>query len=125
MSEKDTNTVHIPVNDQFHLTEIRASEQLIGVCGFDGVTRGHRAELGYWLAKRYWGQGIMTAVTDAACRHMIDQFELVRLVAYVFPQNVASARVLEKIGFRFEGLLPKHFQKEGRFIDARLYGLVP
>ena len=32
-------------------------DQLIGGCGFDGLTYGHRAEVGYWLAKPYWGQG--------------------------------------------------------------------
>jgi RimJ/RimL family protein N-acetyltransferase len=99
---------------------------LIGGCGFDGfqVGRSHRAELGYWLAKPYWGRGIMTAVVQRLCRHAFDEFELAKITAHVFSYNPASARVLEKSGFEQEGFLRKHFLKDGKFIDARLFALL-
>jgi RimJ/RimL family protein N-acetyltransferase len=103
-----------------------AENALIGGCGFDGFHLGksHRAEIGYWLAKPYWGKGIMTAVVKRICRHAFEEFGLLRITAHVFSHNVASARVLEKCGFQPEGFLQKHFLKDGKFIDARLFALL-
>jgi [ribosomal protein S5]-alanine N-acetyltransferase len=99
---------------------------LIGGCGFSGLQIGksHRAEIGYWLAKPYWGRGIMTAVVRKACEFALAEFNLVRIEAHVFAENVASAKVLEKCGFVQEGYLRKHFLKDGNYLDVRLYGLV-
>jgi ribosomal-protein-alanine N-acetyltransferase len=103
-----------------------ADDALIGGCGFDGfqVGKSHRGEVGYWLAKPFWGRGIMTAVVQRVCRHGFEEFGLAKITAHVFPHNPASARVLEKCGFREEGFLRKHFLKDGQFIDARLFGLL-
>jgi RimJ/RimL family protein N-acetyltransferase len=99
---------------------------LIGGCGFEGFQIGesHRAEIGYWLAKPYWGRGIMTAVIREVCRFAFDEWDLLKITAHVFSFNVASARVLEKCGFEQEGYLKKHFLKDGQLIDARLFGLL-
>jgi RimJ/RimL family protein N-acetyltransferase len=101
-------------------------ESLIGGCGFDGfqVGKSHRAEVGYWLAKPYWGRSIMTAVVQRVCQHAFEEFGLVKISAHVFTFNRASARVLEKCGFQEEGFLRKHFFKDGQFIDARLFALL-
>ena len=108
--------VHFAIRD--------GDEQLIGGCGFDDLAYGHRAEIGYWLAKPFWGQGIMTDVVRSACAFAISKWKLVRIQAHVFEANRASGRVLEKNGFVLEGLLRKHHRKNGRFIDSNLYGLV-
>ncbi len=101
-------------------------EELIGGLGFTDFEIGssHRAEIGYWLAKPYWGQGIMTAAVRAACAFACDEWELVKIVAHVFVNNPASARVLEKNGFVQEGYLRKHLRKDGRYLDALLFGLL-
>ena len=99
-------------------------DRLIGVCGMDGLVYGHRAEIGYWLGKPYRGRGIMTEVVRSVCEFAFDEWQLVRIAAYVFVQNPASARVLEKAGFTLEGILRKQHQKDGNFIDAKLYALV-
>jgi RimJ/RimL family protein N-acetyltransferase len=103
-----------------------ADDALIGGCGFDGLQGGksHRAEVGYWLARPFWGRGIMTAVVQRACRHAFAEFGLVKITAHVFPHNQASARVLDKCGFQEEGFLRKHFLKGGQFVDARLFALL-
>jgi RimJ/RimL family protein N-acetyltransferase len=106
---------------QFAIRE--ANEALIGACGFEGLVYGHRAEIGYWLAKPYWGRGIMTDVVHAMCDFGFAEWNLVRITAHVFDFNVASARVLEKNGFQFEGVLHKQHCKAGRFLDSRLYAL--
>ncbi len=108
--------VHFAIRDQ--------DDQLIGGCGFDGLSYGHRAEIGYWLAKPYWGQGIMTEALRSACDFALTEWKLVRITAHVFDFNQASARVLEKSGFEFEGLLRKHHKKNGQFLDSKLYALV-
>jgi RimJ/RimL family protein N-acetyltransferase len=103
-----------------------AAEALIGGCGFDGfqVGQSHRAEVGYWLAKPFWGRGIMTAVVQRVCRHAFEEFGLGKITAHVFSHNPASARVLEKCGFQQEGFLRKHFLKDGQYLDVRLFGLL-
>ena len=102
--------------------------KLIGDINFEREaaerSRSHRAEVGYWLAKPFWGRGIMTAVVAAACRQAVATLELTRITANVFSFNAASARVLEKCGFEQEGYLKKHYFKDGQFIDAKAYGLV-
>lgn len=101
-------------------------EFFIGGCGFVGLEIGksHRAEIGYWLAKPYWGQGIMTAIVRRLCEFAFAEFGLVKIEALVFAENVASAKVLEKCGFVQEGYLRKHHLKDGKYLDARLFGLV-
>lgn len=107
-----------------HFAIRKHDDQLIGGCGFDGLCYGHRAEIGYWLAKPYWGQGIMTDVVRSICQYANEEWKLVRITAHVFDFNIASARVLEKNGFEFEGLLRKHHKKDGKFLNSKLYALV-
>ena len=66
----------------------------------------------------------MTSVVKAVCRHTFDELDLVKITAYVFATNDASARVLEKCGLEQEGFCPKHFEKDGEYIDVRWLGLV-
>lgn len=103
---------------------LREHESLIGSIGFDDLTPGHKAEIGYWLAKDWWGRGIMTAAVGKACEQAVARWNLVRITAHVFEANIASARVLEKNGFQYEGLLRKHHLKDGRFLNSRLFALV-
>ena len=105
-------------------------EMLIGGIGLEGPGQGagsertHRGEIGYWLAKRYWGKGIMTNAVTAVCRHAFENLQLVKITAHVFSNNAASARVLEKCGFAKEGYLKKQFVKDEQFIDAQVFGLL-
>src|ERR1043166_5166836 len=103
-----------------------ADEAWIGSFGFQEleVGKSHRAEIGYALAKPFWGRGIMTEVVGRMCRHAFDELCLVKLTASVVSDNTASARVLEKNGFQEEGLLRKHYLKDGKPIDARVFGLL-
>ena len=109
-----------------HFAIRRSDNSLIGGCGFDGfeIGKSHRAEVGYWLAKPLWGRGSMTAVVGRMCQHAFAEFGLTKINAHVFSHNPASARVLEKCGFQQEGFLRRHFQKDGQFLDARLFALL-
>jgi [ribosomal protein S5]-alanine N-acetyltransferase len=103
-----------------------AEAKLIGVVSADDfeVSTTHRAEIGYWLARDYWGQGIMTDALRAYVRYAFLELQLQRLTAHVFEFNVGSARVLEKNGFKLEGRLRKHICKDGELLDGRFYGLL-
>lgn len=95
----------------------------IGAIGFRDFDAGrdHASEIGYWLAKPWWGQGIMPQVIAAVCRYGFDALGLERIAAGVFAGNTPSCRVLEKCGFQFEGVLRRYYVKDGRLIDAHLY----
>jgi [ribosomal protein S5]-alanine N-acetyltransferase len=101
------------------------SGKLIGGCGFHELNTldVDRAEIGYWLARPYWGRGIMTATIQGLCQYAHEELKIRRLEAYVFDFNVASCRVLEKCGFRLKGRLHDHYRKDGRVFDALLYAL--
>lgn len=104
----------------------RDDGEMIGAVGADSLKIGasHRAEIGYWLARPYWGQGIMTDAVGAYVRYAFGELNLLRLTAHVFAFNVGSARVLEKNGFRLEGRLRKHFRKGETLYDAYCFGLL-
>jgi [ribosomal protein S5]-alanine N-acetyltransferase len=109
-----------------HFAIRSADDALIGGCGLNDfeIGKSHRAEVGYWLAKPLWGRGIMTAVVQRVCQHAFADFGVVKIIAHVSTLNPASARVLEKCGFVQEGLLLKHFLKDGQFIDVKLFALL-
>ncbi|MGV3663131.1 MAG: GNAT family N-acetyltransferase [Prosthecobacter sp.] len=103
------------------------SGRLIGEVELSPGDRGkeHCAEIGYWLAKPFWGRGIMTAVVRAVVEHGFREHGLLRIIAPIFVVNGASARVLEKAGFHIEApLLRKQYLRDGQIFDGRLYVLI-
>lgn len=104
----------------------RADGFLVGGIGFHDFELGksHRAEVGYWLAKPYWGKGIMTETVKKVSDFGFQEFGLVRITANVFDFNIGSARVLEKVGFQLEGNLRKHYKKDGNIFDGKLYARI-
>lgn len=105
----------------------RASDNyLIGGIGFHNYIIGtnHKAELGYWLAKPYWNKGIMTSAIKKVTEYAFKELGLIRITAYIFDFNIASAKVLEKAGYRCEGLLRSHFKKDGKIFDGKLYAIL-
>ncbi len=104
----------------------QADGKLIGCISADALEPGttHKAEIGYWLARPFWGRGIMTDVVRSYVDYAFSELNVVRLTAHTFEFNLASARVLEKNGFKLEGRLRKHLMKDGKLIDARFYGLL-
>ena len=93
-----------------------------GIGAHPGVgERAVGAELGYWLGRRYWGQGRMTRIVGAFAPWAIDVLALQRLQATVLDFNAASARVLQKNGFSEEGVLRRAVRKHGVVHDLRLF----
>ncbi|MHC5538187.1 GNAT family N-acetyltransferase [Singulisphaera rosea] len=92
----------------------------VGLVLHDDVER-HSAEIGYWLGQSYWGRGIATAVVRAMTEWAFTHLDVCRIYAAVFEWNPASARVLEKSGYQFEGRLRRSVTKDGKTIDQLLY----
>jgi RimJ/RimL family protein N-acetyltransferase len=82
------------------------------------------AEIGYWLGEEFWGRGIVTEALIAVTDHAFANHDLCRLFAHVFDWNPASARVLEKAGYAFEGRMRKSVTKEGQTIDQLMYAMI-
>jgi [ribosomal protein S5]-alanine N-acetyltransferase len=92
----------------------------IGVHPGEDVHR-HTATMGYWLGEEFWGRGVMTEAVTAVTDFCFENFLLRRISAEVFANNPASARVLEKAGFTFEGRLKNNVLKDGKLLDSLLY----
>lgn len=83
-----------------------------------------RAELIYWLGQTYWGSGYATEAVRAALGFGFETLDLNRIHASYFTSNHASARVMEKAGMRFEGVLREHHVKAGQALDLGSYGIL-
>jgi len=79
------------------------------------------AEMGYWLAEVYWGQGIMTKAIQEIVEYGFKTFDIVRIFARPFSTNLKSQRILEKAGFELEARLKKTLFKNGEFMDELIY----
>ncbi|MGG0824105.1 GNAT family protein [Paenibacillus turicensis] len=100
------------------IIEDRDSGRAIGTCGFLGYESEHfRAELGYDLLEDYWGKGLMKEVIQEVATFGFEQIGLNKIEAKVTPENMASQRLLEKLGFSREGLLRQHEFEKGSFVD--------
>ncbi|HKS09482.1 MAG TPA: GNAT family protein [Pyrinomonadaceae bacterium] len=82
------------------------------------------AEIGYWLSEEFWGRGITTEALIAVTDYAFSHYDVCRLFAHVFDWNGASARVLEKAGYTFEGRLRKSVTKDGQTIDQLMYAII-
>ncbi len=80
-------------------------DELIGVIGYNLQTDiySHSGEIGYWIGEPFWGQGIVSIAINEIIDHAFNITKLKRLYTSVFEHNIASARVLEKAGFFYEG----------------------
>lgn len=102
---------------------IEINEEVVGGIGLDKIY-GHCAEIGYWLGKKYWGRGIMTAAVKLVTKYGFEKLGLRRIYAFAFLFNKVSAAVLKNAGYKYEGKLRKHVQKDNKFLDDLLFAKV-
>ena len=102
---------------------IEVNSEVVGSIGIYPQSDIHEknAEIGYWLAEAYWGQGIMTKAIQEIVEYGFRTFDLVRIFARPFSTNLKSQRVLEKAGFELEARLKKALFKNGEFMDELIY----
>ena len=104
---------------------ISINDEVAGVIEFKPGLDIYRktAVLGYWLGEPFWGNGIMTEAIALITGYAFKNFELLRIQSHVNANNPASMRVLEKAGFKKEGILKKAIFKDGVIMDEHVYGL--
>mgnify|MGYP004551164421 FL=1 len=105
---------------------ITVDEKAIGSIGAFRQENVHRrtAELGYYIAEEYWGKGIMTEAVKQICKYVFDKSDIIRIYAAPYAHNIASCRVLEKVGFQYEGTLRSNAIKNGKVVDMKMYSLL-
>ena len=100
-------------------------DQIVGRVSLDNVVRGawQNATLGYFVDQEHNGKGIATAAVRGAVSYGFQTAGLHRVQAGVMPRNVGSIRVLEKAGFRFEGVSLRYLQINGVWEDHNMYAV--
>jgi [ribosomal protein S5]-alanine N-acetyltransferase len=104
---------------------LKGTNVVIGMCGYNyWVRRDYRGCIGYDLARAYWGQGIMTEAVRSVIRFGFERMQLNRIEADASAENIASIRVLEKLGFKQEGIEREQYYEDGQFHDLVLFALL-
>jgi ribosomal-protein-alanine N-acetyltransferase len=80
----------------------KRNQNLIGHCGLKFLENTSEIQLGYLLLKSYWGRGLGTEAATAALKYGFEVAKLERIVAIAKPENIASRRVMEKVGMKYE-----------------------
>ena len=102
-----------------------ATNHVIGTCGIAGWSDQHeRGDLAYAIAAPYWNKGYMTEAARAAVDHAFAALPMNRLQSCCHVDNIGSARVMEKLGMTFEGVLRQYFKIRNGYHDLRYYSLL-
>lgn len=88
------------------------------------VDASRRCEIGYALASGHWGRGYAGEALRAVLDYGFSALDLNRVEADIDPENFASGRVLEKLGFKREGYMPERWIVHGKTADTVNYGLL-
>ncbi|TAG06519.1 MAG: N-acetyltransferase [Oscillatoriales cyanobacterium] len=103
----------------------KAEKKFIGTCGYVEWSMTHsRAEIGYALSARYWREGYMSEAVNAIIEFGFREMLLNRIVGRCEVNNIASARVMEKVGMQLEGILRQQLFVKGRYWDLKIYSLL-
>lgn len=102
-----------------------ANDGAIGTVTLTAWDRTNRhAELGYMLSPSHWGKGLAREAVRAVLAFGFPEMDLHRVEAELDPRNVASARLLEALGFSFEGLMRERWYLYDEWCDSAYYGLL-
>lgn len=101
----------------------RQDQRLLGAITLDNIRRGpaQTGTLGYWVGAPHARQGYMREAILGVVHHAFTQLDLSRIEAACLPENAASRGVLEKCGFKYEGVAQSYLQINGRWRNHVLY----
>lgn len=100
--------------------------ELVGMLTVSNITWGSArwATIGYWVAQSHAGRGIMPMAVALVCDHLFGSLGLHRIEISIRPENAASLRVVEKLGFTEVGLAPRYLHIDGDWRDHRIFQLL-
>jgi ribosomal-protein-alanine N-acetyltransferase len=97
----------------------------LGTCGFHNWNyQYNRVEIGYDLLPEYWGKGYMNEALTKAIEFAFSEMKINRIAAHIYPENIRSINVVEKLGFKREGLLRDYYFSRGKYYDHFMYSLL-
>jgi [ribosomal protein S5]-alanine N-acetyltransferase len=96
---------------------------LIGSCGFTWIKEANAAEIGYELSSQFWKQGIMSEALRSILHYGFENKGLDFVVAQVMLENLASKKLLEKLGFYSQGILKQQGFWKGKYHDLERFVL--
>jgi len=101
----------------------RSDQNLVGAITLDNIRRGpaQSGTLGYWTGEPFARQGYMREAIEAAVHQAFTRLDLSRIEAACLPENQASRGLLEKAGFKYEGVAQSYLQIDGRWRTHVLY----
>ncbi|MGH1331477.1 MAG: GNAT family N-acetyltransferase [Paracoccaceae bacterium] len=101
----------------------REDAQILGAITLDTIRRGpaQAGTLGYWIGAAFARHGYMREAIEAVVHHAFEEMDLSRIEAACLPENIASRGVLEKSGFKYEGVAQSYLQINGRWRNHVLY----
>lgn len=100
-------------------------EKYIGNCGLVSISNTHKkAEIAYFIDKNEWGKGYATEVASSMISYGFEELGLERIYGHCMSRNPASRKVMEKIGFQFEGTLRHDIKKGEIFEDLDLLSII-
>jgi ribosomal-protein-alanine N-acetyltransferase len=104
---------------------MRLDDTLVGQVTVGGITLGslRAASIGYWIDSRVAGRGLTPMAVAMATDHCLRALRLHRVEIVIRPENRASLRVVEKLGFRHEGSRPAYLHIDGAWRDHEVYAL--
>ncbi len=108
-----------------NLFVIEVEGELGGAIGIHPMEDVHHfnAELGYWVAEKYWGHGIATRAVSEMVEYGFNTFPVDRIFARPYGNNLASQKVLEKAGFELEARIRGNLEKHGERLDELIYAI--
>ena len=104
---------------------IEVDGQLAGQLTVGGIAYGslRSGYIGYWIDEAFAGRGIVPTAVAMACDYCFEALGLHRIEVNIRPENAASLRVVEKLGFHDEGLRPAYLHIDGQWRDHRSFAL--
>jgi [ribosomal protein S5]-alanine N-acetyltransferase len=104
----------------------RADRQLLGAITLDNIRRGpaQAGQVGYWIGESHARHGYMSEALGALVHHAFTALDLSRVEAACLPENAASRSLLEKTGFKYEGVAQSYLQIDGRWRNHVLYAIL-
>lgn len=102
--------------------ELKSNNKLIGTAGFVAWDKNSReAEIGYTLSQDYWNMGLTTEAVNKIISFGFEKMKLTKILSRCKPSNVASYKVLEKVGFTFDTIIQGQMVIKGKLEDMRMY----
>ncbi len=104
---------------------IEIHNEIVGICSIDNIDNINRKGiLGYWLATEHWGKKITSQAAKTILEIAFNILNLHRIEVEHFEENIASQKIIQKLGFQLEGTKRDVFYRENHWHNNLCYGLI-